>query len=163
MAKNNKKIIDYIAYIICNYQYSLDLKEGEKLPEFLDKDYTVEGFIGRFGKFLKSCGIYGEGPYLYVDNGTGDVPQSYSRIASIFGCTYILHPKITIDGIKIGNSQDEYPIKISTNLFPEGLIQTKKVYYGPTFYQQKFKGEQEDEFNTEKSLRIFLLCSKIGN
>jgi RAB protein geranylgeranyltransferase component A len=41
-----------------------------------------------------SCGIYGEGPYLYVDNGIGDIPQAFSRIASIFGSTYILHPKL---------------------------------------------------------------------
>lgn len=98
LAKGNSKIIDYIAYIICNYQYFVG-KAGEQrpVPEFLEKEYTVAGFICRFGKFLKSCGIYGEGPYLYVDNGIGDVPQSYSRIASIYGATYILHPKITLE------------------------------------------------------------------
>jgi RAB protein geranylgeranyltransferase component A len=34
-----------------------------------------------------------------VDNGMGDIPQAFSRIASIFGGTFILHPKITIDSI----------------------------------------------------------------
>lgn len=110
----------------------------------MDKDYTVEGFINRFGKFLKSCGVYGEGPYLYVDNGTGDVPQSYSRIASIFGCTYILHPKITIDSIKIEEDTDAGMVaKIKTNLYPEGEVTTKKIYYGPTFYQTKFVSEEK--------------------
>ena len=99
LAKNNQKIIDYIAYIICNYQYGMKADGTVTVPAFLNQEYTVAGFINRFGKFLKSCGVYGEGPYLYVDNGIGDVPQAYSRIASIYGSTYILHPKINIDKV----------------------------------------------------------------
>ena len=72
-----------------------------------------------------------------MDNGIGDIPQAYSRIASIFGSTYILHPKITLDSLEI-SKEAENPIKIKTNLFPEGLIETKKVYYGPTYYNMKY-------------------------
>ena len=56
--------------------------------------YELGNFVEKFGKFIMSCGIYGEGPYLYVDNGVGDIPQAFSRIASIFGSAYILHPKL---------------------------------------------------------------------
>lgn len=88
--------MNYIIYILCNYQYSY---KGD-LPEHARSGYTLGGFIERFGKFVKSCGIYGEGPYLYVDNGIGDVPQAFSRIASIYLSTYILHPKIEISKVE---------------------------------------------------------------
>lgn len=88
--KNNKKILDYLSYIICNYQYNY----RGAIPAHGKKLYSLKGFIFNFGKFIKSCGIYGESPYLYVDNGIGDIPQAFSRIASIFGSTYVLHPKI---------------------------------------------------------------------
>lgn len=87
--------MNYLTYIICNYQYNYD----RPIPAFARSLYTLRGFIEKFGKFIKSCGIYGEIPYLYVDNGIGDIPQAFSRIASIYGSTYILHPKITIDSI----------------------------------------------------------------
>lgn len=90
LVKNNKKILDYLAYIICNYQYNYD----KPVPQHATSIYTLKGFIDRFGKFIKSCGIYGEIPYLYVDNGIGDIPQAFSRIASIYASVYILHPKI---------------------------------------------------------------------
>lgn len=89
--------MDYLTFIICNYQYNY----YENIPEHMTEEYTTKGLIQRFGKFIRSCGVYGELPYLYVDNGIGDIPQAYSRIASIFGSTYILHPKITIDQIRI--------------------------------------------------------------
>lgn len=90
LVKNNKKILDFLAYIICNYQYNYD----KPIPDHARSNYTLKGFINRFGKFIKSCGIYGEIPYLYVDNGIGDIPQAFSRIASIYASVYILHPKI---------------------------------------------------------------------
>lgn len=56
--------------------------------------------LKRFGRFVKSCGVYSETPYLYVDNGIGDIPQAYCRISSIFGTIAILHPKVEINNIK---------------------------------------------------------------
>jgi RAB protein geranylgeranyltransferase component A len=56
--------------------------------------------IDKFGRFVRSCGVYGETPYLYVDNGIGDIPQAFSRIASIFGTIFILHPKVEIQDIQ---------------------------------------------------------------
>lgn len=88
--------MDLIVYIICNYQYSYD----KPLPEHVKEEYRLYCLIERMGKFITSCGVYGETPYLYVDNGVGDIPQAYSRIASIFGSTFILHPKIEIYTIK---------------------------------------------------------------
>jgi RAB protein geranylgeranyltransferase component A len=79
-----------MSYIICNYQYNVN----KNIPEHAKESYTLKNFIEKFGKFISSCGIYGETPYLYVDNGIGDIPQAFSRIASIFGSTYILHPKL---------------------------------------------------------------------
>ena len=55
MTKKNKKIIDYLGYIICNYQYNYD----KEIPEHAKSIYSLKGFITRFGKFIKSCGIYG--------------------------------------------------------------------------------------------------------
>ena len=72
---------------------------------------------------MKSCGIYGECPYLYVDNGIGDVPQAYSRIASIYQSIYILHPRIEVH--KIEPSEENGTLKIYTNLYPGGFIETK--------------------------------------
>jgi len=92
LVKKNKKIIDYLAYIICNLQYNYN----NPIPAHAATSYTLRGFISKFGKFIKSCGIYGESPYLYVDNGIGDIPQAFSRVASVFGSLYILHPKISI-------------------------------------------------------------------
>ena len=110
MVKQSKKILNYLTYIICNYQYNYK----SPIPEYAKEIYTLKGFIMKFGKFIKSCGIYGESPYLYVDNGIGDIPQAFSRIASIYGSTYILHPKVTIDSIE--KIDDKY--LISTNLSP---------------------------------------------
>lgn len=99
----------------------------------MQKLYTLKGFIEKFGKFIKSCGIYGEIPYLYVDNGIGDIPQAFSRIASIYGSTYILHPKVTIDSIEEVGEE----IHITSNLSPEVPIRTKEVYYGPNYLDLK--------------------------
>ena len=79
-----------MTYIICNYQYNYE----REVPEHARKEYSLKSFIMKFGKFISSCGVYGEIPYLYVDNGIGDIPQAYSRIASIFASVYILHPLI---------------------------------------------------------------------
>ncbi len=84
--------MDYVVYVIGNYQY--DYKRIELIPEWEREGYRLGEFVGRVGKFVRSCGVYGECPYLYVDNGIGDVPQAYSRIASIYLSTYILHPRI---------------------------------------------------------------------
>ena len=70
-----------LAYVILGYGYDLN----GKLPDHVKHEYTVEGMIDRFDRFVRSCGVYGETPYLYVDNGIGDIPQAFSRIASIFG------------------------------------------------------------------------------
>jgi RAB protein geranylgeranyltransferase component A len=86
-----------IAYVICNYGYNLT----RPIPPFAAADYAVEGMIERFGRFVRSCGIYGESPYLYVDNGIGDIPQAFSRIASIFGSIFILHPKVELNEMRI--------------------------------------------------------------
>lgn len=88
--------MDFIAYIVCNYQHNY----SNALPDHVKESFKVKSLIERFGKFINSCGIYGESPYLYVDNGMGDIPQAFSRIASIFGSTFILHPKLTIDSIE---------------------------------------------------------------
>lgn len=56
--------------------------------------------LKRFGRFVKSCGVYSQTPYLYVDNGIGDIPQAFSRIASIFGSIFIVHPKVEIEAIE---------------------------------------------------------------
>lgn len=55
--------------------------------------------LKKFGRFVKSCGVYSQTPYLYVDNGIGDIPQAYSRISSIFGGAFIIHPRIEITSI----------------------------------------------------------------
>jgi len=57
-----------------------------------------------------------------VDNGIGDIPQAYSRIASIFASVYILHPKIEITSISKPN---EGEFEIVTNLSPDKPIKTK--------------------------------------
>ena len=137
LTKDNKKIMNYITYIICNYQHNF-MKE---IPSHMQLEYTVKGFIKRFGKFVRSCGVYGELPYLYVDNGIGDIPQAYSRIASIYGSTYILHPKITFDKIEI-TENEENNVSISSNLYPDGKITAKKIFYGPTFYDIKNIAEE---------------------
>jgi RAB protein geranylgeranyltransferase component A len=113
LTKKNKIIMNFIIYIICNYQYDYQ----KPPPQHARNDYTLKTFIQHFGKFVKSCGVYGEGPYLYVDNGIGDIPQAFTRIASIYHSTYILHPKIEITRIEAGQ-----PLKIYTNLYPEGFI-----------------------------------------
>lgn len=87
--------MDLITYVICGYQYDY----SKTLPEHMKDKYKLRCMIERFGKFISSCGIYGETPYLYVDNGVGDIPQAFSRVASIFGSTFILHPKIVINNI----------------------------------------------------------------
>jgi len=95
LVKKNKNILNYLTYIICNYQYNIN----KSIPAHAAALYTLKGFIEQFGKFIKSCGIYGESPYLYVDNGIGDIPQAFSRIASIYGSIYILHPKVRVDSV----------------------------------------------------------------
>lgn len=92
--------------------------------------YSLKNFIEKFGKFIKSCGVYGEIPYLYVDNGIGDIPQAFSRIASIYGSVYILHPKVSIASITKDSETGSYVI--SSNLSPEKPITTKEVFFGPT-------------------------------
>lgn len=131
-------------YIICNYQYSYE--NLEKLPKFIQSEYTLGKFIERFGKFLKSCGVYGESPYLYVDNGIGDVPQSFSRIASIFGSTYILHPRIMIS--KIEENKEDNKIRLYTNLYPDNYIETDAVYFGPTFHQNYSLGNAQLKYES---------------
>lgn len=95
VCNNNEKIIKMLAYVILGYGYDLT----SKVPEHARHDYTVESMVDRFGRFVRSCGIYAETPYLYVDNGIGDIPQAYSRIASIFGTVFILHPRVELQSI----------------------------------------------------------------
>lgn len=90
-----------------------------------------------------------------MDNGIGDIPQAFSRIASIYGSTYILHPKVTIDAIQEVGEE----IHITSNLSPEVPIKTKEVYYGPNYLDLK---KTEEEFYEEKTLRVLLLCEKNG-
>ena len=147
LTKKNKKIIDYLGYIICNYQYNYD----KDIPQHAKEVYSLKGFIQRFGKFLKSCGIYGEIPYLYVDNGIGDIPQAFSRIASIFASVYILHPKVEIQSI----SQSSLgTFEIATNLSPDKPITTKEVFFGPTHLQLR---KAQQTFTEEKILRVLVL------
>lgn len=143
--------MNYLTYIICNYQYNYE----RPIPVFARSLYTLRGFIEKFGKFIKSCGVYGEIPYLYVDNGIGDIPQAFSRIASIYGSTYILHPKITIESIE----QQEGQIQIRTNLSPDRPIITKEVYFGPNYLDLK---PTEEQFDEELTLRVLVLCEKNG-
>lgn len=106
-----------LAYVILGYGYDLN----GLIPEHAQPDYRVEAMVDRFGRFVRSCGIYGETPYLYVDNGIGDIPQAYSRIASIFGTVFILHPKVELQSIL----KDEKGYHIKTNLCPEGELSAK--------------------------------------
>ena len=152
MAKGNKKIINYLTYIICNYQYNYE----RPLPEHAVESYRLRAFIDRFGKFIKSCGIYGEIPYLYVDNGIGDIPQAFSRIASIFASIYILHPKVEITSI---TKPTPDTFEITTNLSPGKPITTKEVFFGPTHLELR---QAEDEFDEERILRVFVLAEKSG-
>jgi RAB protein geranylgeranyltransferase component A len=117
--------MNFIAYIVCNYQHSF----SKPLPEHVRESFKVKNFIERFGKFINSCGIYGESPYLYVDNGMGDIPQAFSRIASIFGSTFILHPKLTLDSIE----ETEDGVRVRSNIVPGKELKVKQLFYGETF------------------------------
>ena len=150
MVKKNRKIINFLVYIICNYQYNYE----KEIPEHATKAYTLKGFITRFGKFIKSCGVYGEIPYLYVDNGIGDIPQAFSRIASIFASVYILHPKIEISSISKPTADT---FEIATNLSPDKPITTKELYFGPTQLELR---KVPEEFYQERILRVFVLAEK---
>lgn len=126
LVNHNKNILNYLIYIICNSHYNY---EHGALPHHTGL-YSLKQFLLSFGKFIRSCGIYGECPYLYVDNGIGDIPQAFCRIASIFGTTYILHPKIEIS--KISRQGDSFHIE--TNLCSGDSIKTPVIYFGPTNY-----------------------------
>jgi RAB protein geranylgeranyltransferase component A len=152
MVKKNRKIVDFLAYIICNYQYNYD----RPLPEHAQRSYTLRGFIQKFGKFIKSCGVYGEIPYLYVDNGIGDIPQAFSRIASIYASVYILHPRVEVTAV---NKISDDCFEITTNLSPDKPVTTKEVFFGPTHLDLR-KGQEE--FYEERILRVFMLVHKLG-
>ncbi len=47
--------MDFIAYIVCNYQHNYN----NPLPEYLKDNFKVKILIEKFGKFINSCGIYG--------------------------------------------------------------------------------------------------------
>lgn len=88
--------------------------------------------LKRFGRFVKSCGVYSPTPYLYVDNGIGDIPQAYSRISSIFGGIFIIHPKIEITSIE---KSEEKGYSITSNLAPDTKIHTKSIQYTDPYYR----------------------------
>lgn len=93
-ALNNKqKLFDMVMFGICGYQL-------RKPHEYVEGQYTCLEMIKKFGRFVKSCGVYSQTPYLYVDNGIGDIPQAYSRISSIFGGIFIIHPRIEIESVE---------------------------------------------------------------
>ncbi len=55
VCNNNQKIAKMIAYVICGYGYNI----GKPVPHFVEKDCTVECMMERFGRFVRSCGVYG--------------------------------------------------------------------------------------------------------
>ena len=113
---NRTRLFEMVLYGICGYQY-------RKPHPFVESQYTCLEMVKRFGRFVKSCGVYGQTPYLYVDNGIGDIPQSFSRIGSIYGSIFILHPKIEITEIE----EKEGTYLVSTNLAPQQQVETKEI------------------------------------
>lgn len=83
----NQKIIDIFLYTLCNYEYNPALE----LPLAIREDYLTANFLKRLSKFIRSCGVHTKLPYLYTNYGTGDIPQVFSRIASVYGSTYIIN------------------------------------------------------------------------
>lgn len=153
VCNNNDKIAKMLAYVILGYGYDFN----GKIPEHAQHEYTTEAMVDRFGRFVRSCGIYGETPYLYVDNGIGDIPQAFSRIASIFGTVFILHPKVELQSVV--RQEDGYHVK--TNLCPEGDLIAKELYVGLPFVRSVYDKLQEKVDETkEYILRSILICKK---
>ena len=50
--------------------------------------------LKKISRFIESCGIYSKSPYLMMGYGSADVAQAFSRIAAVFGTTFILSPTI---------------------------------------------------------------------
>ena len=150
MVKSNTKLVDFLSYVICHYPFNYN-----QPPPYAQEEYSLGGFLERFGKFITSCGLYGESPFLYVDNGIGDIPQAFSRIASIYGSTYVLHPKIIISAIV--KCPEGY--QIHTNLSPGAPIVTPKLYLGPT---QQHLQPGVHETHHLKSLRVVIVAERTG-
>lgn len=56
---------------------------------------TVMQGLNQVKKFLSSVGRFGDSPFLYSMYGTGELSQSYCRLAAVFGA--IFHLNLTID------------------------------------------------------------------
>jgi Rab proteins geranylgeranyltransferase component A len=58
------------------------------------KTSVVEG-LKQTKKFLNSVARFGDSPFLFSLYGVGELPQSFCRLASVFGAVY--HLKLTLD------------------------------------------------------------------
>ena len=105
----SQKIKNIYLYTLANYEIN---PEETKIPGFMLESYKTLNFIKRIAKFVKSCGVHTKLPYLFTRYGSGDIPQGFSRLASVFGSIYCINPKIRLGLI----SKEEEAFTFSSNL-----------------------------------------------
>eukprot|EP01128_Nolandella_sp_AFSM9_P002013 TRINITY_DN12408_c0_g1_i1.p1 TRINITY_DN12408_c0_g1~~TRINITY_DN12408_c0_g1_i1.p1 ORF type:complete len:457 (-),score=156.53 TRINITY_DN12408_c0_g1_i1:91-1419(-) len=73
---------------------------GHAMALYTDNDWVKRPsleVIKRMNLYFESLRAYGVSPYLYPVYGLGDLPQSFARLAAIYGGTYMLNKKV--DGL----------------------------------------------------------------
>lgn len=83
----SQKIKDIYLYSLANYE----INPKNQIPEFMREEFNTINFIKRIAKFVKSCGVHSKLPYLFTKYGSGDIPQGFSRTASVYGSVFCLN------------------------------------------------------------------------
>merc|ERR1712093_227732 len=87
--------------------------------------------IERVALYMDSLRSYGKSPYLYPVYGLGDLPQSFARLAAIYGGTYMLNKPI--DGVVI---EDGKVVGVKS----EGEVAKAPLVIGdPSYFEDRVK------------------------
>jgi Rab GDP dissociation inhibitor len=108
---------------------------GHALALYLDetwKQAPAIDTIRRVFLYMDSLRSYGVSPYLYPNYGLGDLPQSFARLAAIYGGTFMLNKKI--DGFTFDDKGRVSGVKSG-----EEVAKCKTVIGDPSYFTEKVK------------------------
>lgn len=123
---------------------------------------TTEELFARMFKFIKSLGVHSDLPFLYTIYGTGDIPQAFSRIAAVYGSTFIINKAVRVQSIEKQEETGFFKIYSDIANNNKGFFTCKRVLVGVE-YQETILEVVSKEFikafverDLEKPIEILL-------
>lgn len=133
------KVRDLYYYVLAGYQAN---PEGR---------HSVSDFLLRTSRFIESCWVYGKTPYLMIAYGAADLAQAYSRVASVYGATFLLSPSAKVHSVECQDGQ--FSLATSLN---ESPLTCRKLIAGSEFCVPLKEGEARPAVSGKSAITIIV-------